>query len=72
LDARTLDNLLGTIGGMAAVELIFGFCACCFIIWGLCDVFGVVRYPAPRSTVTTAGAGKMALGIAALWLVRLM
>lgn len=67
-----LDNLLGTIGGMAAVELILAFCSCCFIVWGLCDVFGILRYSGKRSTVVTAGAGKTALGLASLWFIRLI
>ena len=69
MDARALTNLLGAIDTLKAVELSFAVCAIGFVLWGLCDVLGILRYTSERSTVVTAGAGKVALGIAGLWFI---
>lgn len=54
---------------MTTTERVMAISAVAFIAWGLCDVLGVVEYRGKRSTVVTAGTGKMALGLAAiLWL----
>jgi len=54
---------------MLKFELIFRALAYAFIVWGVADMIGIIRYDSDRSTVVAAGIGKTALGLAALWLV---
>ncbi|AMJ61063.1 hypothetical protein [Bosea sp. PAMC 26642] len=60
------DALGATLANMPVAELVFASIAVCFVLWGLSDVLGFIRYDGKRSTVVTAGAGKIALGAVAL------